>query len=284
MDIELGSSKNQPFLRWAGNKTRLLNEINKYIPRIYKNYHEPFLGSASVFLNLSPNNHSYLSDLNVDLINTFIQVKENLPQLIHYLKYYKNEKDEFLKIRNKNYNNPIERAAQFIYLNRTCFNGLYRVNSLGIFNVPFGYRRNNLDLIREEQLIKVSHCLKKANLVAQDFEVAFNKVEKFDLVFIDPPYTVMHNENGFIEYNQKIFSWEDQQRLSLCIKRIIDNGAYFILTNACHQSIYDLYKDICNPIIIERKSLIGGKGANRGIVKEYLFTNCIGKNLRINIG
>jgi DNA adenine methylase len=263
----------KPFLRWAGSKVRLLEEISRFIPKHYNNYHEPFLGSASVFLKIKPSQKAYLYDLNENLINTYIQVRDNVDEIIRALKKLKNNEEDYYAIRMRKCKTNITKAAQFIYLNKTCFNGLYRVNpNNGNFNVPYGYRKN-VDLITEVNLRAVSEALQGVYLKSQDFDMSIHKIKPNDLVFLDPPYTVAHELNGFVEYNQKIFSWEDQIRLSEYIKLIDKIGAYYILTNAAHLSIRKLYSGIAKPSIVERFSLIGGKNAQRGKVKEYIFTN-----------
>lgn len=272
------SSKNNiditlPFLRWAGSKKCLLSDIKRYLPAEYNNYYEPFMGSGALFFSISQENRAfYLSDLNQRLMNVYIQIRDNVDDVIGMLKAYKNEEQFYYYIRKKEVGSLIEEAAIFIFLNKTCYNGLYRVNSKDEFNVPYG-RRKNVDYISEEVLKKASIALRNVHLDYWDFENTFAKIQKNDLVFIDPPYTTAHNDNGFIEYNQKIFDWNDQIRLHDYIKRLHDIGAYFILTNAAHQSIRELYSDICEPIELERRSHIGGKNSYRGIVKEYLFVN-----------
>lgn len=261
------------FLRWAGSKQRLLNILEPYLQKDFNNYHEPFLGGGNVYLNLiSENKKSYLSDLNKDLVNCFSQIKTNVKAVIHELRRYQNTKEEYLEERNHIYNCPIKNAAKFIYINRTCYNGIYRVNSQGLFNVPYGYREN-VDLITKNKLIEVSSRLRNATIFHGDFTKSLRYIKKNDLVFLDPPYTTAHQHNGFIEYNQKIFSWTDQERLADFIQLIVEKEAFFLLTNAAHKSIEKLYKSYGKPVTIDRYSLIGGIGAKRNKVNEYIFSN-----------
>ncbi len=265
-----------PFLRWAGGKSRLLNKIVKYVPDNFENYHEPFLGGGAVFFYLKSynkiKNRAFLSDYNSELINAYEQIKQNAQLVVEELKKLKNNKDNYYEVREKKYQNPIDKAVQFIYLNKTSFNGLYRVNLNGKYNVPYGYR-NIKDLYNFKNILNVQNNLKDVELRGVDFYDTLKKIKPHDLIFLDPPYTVMHENNGFIKYNQRIFQWDDQLRLHEFVKELVKKEAYFILTNAKHDSILELYSDIVAPIEVGRKSLIGGKLAKRETVNEYIFTN-----------
>jgi len=264
----------KPFLRWAGGKRWLSKHIES-IPKLeINNYHEPFLGGGSVFFHLENYKTAYLSDLNSDLINAYNCIKKNPNEIILLLSDYKNTEDEYYKIRKTIFKSNIEEAAKFIYLNKTSFNGIYRVNKEGIFNVPYGFRKN-IDLIDKENLLVVSKKLKRTKILHQDFSKIEKNIQKSDLVFLDPPYTVAHENNGFIAYNQKIFSIEDQKKLSLLVEKIKDIGAYYIMTNAKHDAIKEIYKSIDQPIVLSRKSTVGGKGAKREIYNEYIFSNIL---------
>jgi DNA adenine methylase len=259
-------------LRWAGGKRWFI----KHLPLItktlkYNNYHEPFLGSAAVYLSLNPKKKSYLSDLNTDLVSTYIAIRDNVELVIQELQKFKNTKDDYYKIRNSNYRSDFKNAAKFIYLNQTSFNGIYRVNLKGVYNVPFGNRQTNLyDPIN---LRKISDTLTNAIIEVSDFGVVSKRVRKNDLVFLDPPYTISHNQNGFIKYNQKLFSIEDQYRLSELIDLIKEKEAYYILTNAAHKKIEEIFDKGDKKIFLSRPSLIGGTNAIRGVFEEAVFTN-----------
>ncbi len=265
----------KPFLRWAGGKTWLLKSLSKHIPGTFNNYHEPFLGGGSVFFYLNPKHKSFLSDSNDDLINAFLQVKENVEDVIKVLKEYKNTKDYYYMVREKSYKNEVKRAARFIFLNRTGFNGIYRVNLKGKYNVPYGFK-NYKFLFDFELFRSASKRLKNTKISSNDFESTLKNIHENDFVFIDPPYTVSHIKNGFIKYNEKLFSWEDQERLANYIKQIKSKGAYFLLTNAKHVSVKNLYSQFEKPIPVNRYSNIGGKDAKREQIQEYLFSNVKG--------
>lgn len=262
----------KPFLRWAGGKSWLLKHFDKIAPDLsYNNYHEPFLGGAALFFFLQPSKQSYLSDLNTELIHTYEAVKDNVELVIKELRAFRNTESEYYKVREKVYRSDYKRAAQFIYLNQTSFNGIYRVNLKGIYNVPFGYRSKNF--FEPENLRLVSANLKKSFFTVGDFDIVRKKLNKNDLVFLDPPYTVTHNNNGFIKYNQKLFSLDDQFRLSKLIDDIKKAGAYYILTNAAHQTIEKIFEKGDKKYLLQRASLIGGINANRGHYSEVIFTN-----------
>ena len=166
---------------------------------------------------------------------------------------------------------PAERAARFIYLNRTCWNGLYRVNKSGQFNVPIGTRA---EVIRDtDDFESVSLALRHAQLLAEDFEVLVDDAGPGDLILADPPYTVQHDANGFIKYNEKLFSWDDQCRLSRALTRAVHRGASVICTNACHDSIRGLYGNEFTQEAISRSSCIAGSAAHRGRRRELVIVS-----------
>lgn len=262
----------KPFLRWAGGKNWLIKYLKELVSqRRYNNYYEPFLGGGSIFFNLKPR-RAFLSDLNEDLIFTYNVLKTSPEQVIKDLKNFSNSKEDYYRIRESNYRKASKIAARFIYLNQTSFNGIYRVNLNGEYNVPYGYRtKNPLD---EENLRISSQLLSNANIRCIDFEMISTEVRKGDLVFLDPPYTVSHNHNGFIKYNQRLFSLDDQYRLFDLICKIKSKGGYYILTNAAHAKVRKIFtQEGDQRILMSRPSLIGGINAKRGTVSEYIFTN-----------
>ena len=264
----------EPFVRWAGGKTWLLPYLTKIIGSTHvEHYHEPFLGGAAVFFSLEHRKKAYLSDTNEHLINAYIQIRDNPQAVIDSLKTFSNSEEEYYWIRDEFVPKTLEEsAAQFVYLNQTSFNGLYRVNRQGKYNVPYGFRKNwNYDI---ERILDASLKLRKTSISVGDFEVNKYKIKENDLVFLDPPYTVSHNNNGFIEYNKNLFSLNDQERLSHFIDYIKQKNAFYILTNAAHDEIKRIFtKEGDRLIELRRNSLIGGYNAERKEISEYIFTN-----------
>ncbi|MBB5647649.1 DNA adenine methylase [Pedobacter cryoconitis] len=263
----------KPFLRWAGGKTWLLKHLKNVKKSNFNNYHEAFLGGAATYFYLQPTGHSYLSDLNGELIETYQAIKDDALGVINKLESFNNTEEEYYKIRSLNFDLPTDRAARFIYLNQTSFNGIYRVNLQGVYNVPFGFRKKNF--LDKENLLSAQEALKNTSIKQSDFYDIINNVNSGDLVFLDPPYTVSHNLNGFIQYNEKIFSLEDQIRLSKLIDELKDKGVYYILTNAAHKTIKEIFHKGDNQFEFNRASLIGGTKAERGQTSEYIFTNVV---------
>ncbi len=262
----------EPFLRWAGGKRWFLKDLVKFLPKDgYNNYHELFLGGGAIYFHLQPTKTSFLNDFNPDLIHTYECVKDDVEKVLERLKEFKNTKKDYYEIRAKKFRNNYKKAAKFIYLNQTSFNGIYRVNLKGEYNVPYGFRTK--DFIEEENLKLISKALKPCIFSSNDFASGLNNVKKNDLVFLDPPYTVAHNNNGFIKYNQKLFSLEDQYRLRDLLLKINEIGAYYILTNAAHKKINEIFGPLSKKHELSRASLIGGKNAIRGKFTEYIFTN-----------
>jgi len=257
-------------------KRWLLKEIDSYLPKNkFKQYHEPFIGGGAIFFHLGIKN-AYISDLNCELIDTYLSIQQEVESVIYHLKRFKNTKEDYYKIRSESYKSTAKKAARFIYLNQTSFNGIFRVNLAGKYNVPYGYRENYK--FNYDNLLKVSYSLQDTHIVSQDFANIISNVKKDDLVFLDPPYTVTHNNNnGFIQYNKKIFSIDEQYRLAKTIKEIKELGAYYILTNAAHPTIKEIFNNGDKIIEVERSSLIGGKNAKRGKYGELIITNGLDK-------
>jgi len=269
----MNSKKVKPFLRWAGGKNWLVGILKELVDLdSYEAYYEPFLGGGSVFFELHPKGKVFLSDTNEDLISTYQTVKASPNEVWELLSTFQNTESEYYTIRAKDPLDPVERAARFIYLNHTSFNGLYRVNREGKYNVPYG-RRKNIPY-NEAGLLACSERLQNADLTVADFAEILQDVKKGDFVYLDPPYVVSKDANGFIQYNKHLFSFEDQKRLSASIDRIREVGAYYVLSNAKHDTIKEIFqKDSDCLIALSRTSLIGGKKAYRGETEEYLFTN-----------
>lgn len=261
------------FIRWAGGKSWLVPFVQELIDGVsINNYHEPFMGGASVFFAIDTQKKSFLSDVNKDLVNAFIAIRDNPQQVIEQLKSFKTDEESYYRIRESEPMDPVQRSARFLYLNTYSFNGLYRVNRQGKYNVPYGQRSNTA--INYDRILVASEKLQSSTIKQQDFYDSRLSIKKGDLVFLDPPYTVSKSSNSmFIAYNSKLFSLDDQYRLGKLIDHINNKGAYYIMTNAAHETILDIFRDKGRLITMERNSLIGGKEAFRGKVQEYIFTN-----------
>lgn len=272
MDVEAVARQRRAFLRWAGGKSWLARQAEEIFGQLnFERYHEPFVGGGAFFFSLAGAPFAYLSDKNEALIEAYQCLKEDPDRVIGTMRLLKNTEQEYYRIRSQKPQCRYDRTAQFIFLNQTSFNGLYRVNLNGVYNVPYGYRTK--DFLDETALIEAAHSLQNAVITARDFTEAIEFVQEGDLVFLDPPYTISHNNNGFIKYNQSLFSLHDQYRLAESIEIIRKRGAKYILTNAAHSKIREIFDlgDTC--IELSRASLIGGRMAKRGSVQELLFTN-----------
>jgi DNA adenine methylase len=263
----------EPFLKWPGGKRWLTNRHLDMFPKTYGKYIEPFLGGGAVFFALSPKD-AYLSDSNEELVNTYNRIKGDRLKIEKSLARFqsKHDSDFYYKVRDKSSpTDPVARAVRFLYLNRTCFNGIYRVNKNGDFNVPIGTK----DAVSFEDgyLDKVAQALKNARIRRRDFAVAIGKANKNDFVFIDPPYTVMHNNNGFVKYNAQLFSWTDQARLATSIKEAAERGALIMMSNADHESVRALYDGFGFHHVLARSSVLAGDPGKRRSATELLITN-----------
>jgi len=259
-----------PFLKWAGGKRWLSARIVELIKPTAGRYIEPFLGGGAVFFSLKPKN-SLLSDKNSELINAYSAIQADYQRVVDllYTHQRKHSKEYFYQIRNYRPRCEFRMAARFIYLNRTCWNGLYRVNLAGEFNVPIGTK--STVLMETDNWAEISEALTGADLVCGDFENSIDLAKRGDIVFADPPYTVKHNLNGFIKYNDSLFSWADQIRLRDALLRARIRGVKTIVTNAHHKSVRDLYRKdfLLEPVI--RSSVLAGSAEHRGKFEELLI-------------
>ena len=258
-----------PFLKWAGGKRWLISSMPELFDLNFHRYIEPFVGGGAVFFHVCPD-FAILSDKNKQLIDAYRAIKLDWKSVFKYLEVHKKLHSDqyYYEIRSSEYDNIFEKSAQFIYLNRTCWNGLYRVNLNGRFNVPRGTR--NTVIFENDNFEGVSAALKNTELLNSDFETVIDSSEEGDFLFIDPPYTANHNKNGFLKYNENIFSWEDQVRLSECVKRAFARGVKMVLTNADHESVLSLYSDIFKVFSVPRTSSLSGKSKYRGKVTELI--------------
>ncbi len=261
-----------PFLKWAGGKRWLVSNNFQLFPTSFNRYIEPFLGSGAVFFSLRPR-QAILSDLNADLIKTYRAIRDDWRKVVRVLGIHdKNHSaNYYYEIRESTPSTKWSHAARFIYLNRTCWNGLYRVNLNGEFNVPIGTKTNVL--LESDKFAEISKLLVRSKIFCTDFETTINSAGNNDFLFVDPPYTVKHKLNGFIKYNENLFGWKDQIRLRDSLYRAANRGAVIMLTNADHSSIRKLYGSKFKLLEIERHSVLSASAKFRKKVDELVITN-----------
>ena len=255
-----------PFLRWAGGKRWFVQNHASLIPTGFDRYIEPFLGSGAVYFHLHPQ-RAILSDANEDLITAFQGIRDEPVAVMQHLLAHQQAHSESYYRTVRSSNPPLlsRRAARIIYLNRTCFNGIYRVNRQGRFNVPMGDR--STVVYDYDDFAALSKTLAGAEIAVADFEPAIDRAARGDLVYADPPYTVRHNNNGFIKYNETLFSWDDQERLAKCLARAVERGVRVLATNAAHDSVRDLYAD--HGFTLTEVSRFSPIAASAGDRKQY---------------
>lgn len=266
--VELHEIKGPPLLKWPGGKRNLLHDILPLVPTSFNRYFEPFFGGGALFFALQPK-RAYLSDKNPELIHAYSQVRDEPERVIRELRKLKNTETNYYSVRPIVPKNDAARAARFIYLITLAFNGIYRVNLKGEFNVPYGYK-THLDPCDENRIQAASAALKRAVIRDLDFEKALRRADKGDFVYLDPPYTVAHGNNGFVKYNAKIFSWEDQLRLAQVAKDLATKGCTVIVSNADHSSIRSLYNGFAEARV-QRRSIIAASSNFRSRITECVF-------------
>ena len=259
-----------PFLKWAGGKRWLISSYSDLLTFPYKRYIEPFLGSGAVFFHLAPKK-AILADSNKELINTYQAIKDDWKGVKRELqKHHRNHsKKYYYAVRSSNPRTPHTKAARFIYLNRTCWNGLYRVNLKGKFNVPLGTKASVV--LESDDFEIISSLLRNTDLRGSDFENIIDLAGPGDLVFVDPPYTVKHNLNGFIKYNETLFTWGDQIRLRDSVVQAKERGATVLLTNAYHRSVRRLYEGIGAHHRLKRNSVLAADPEKRKLCEELFL-------------
>ncbi|MFW6272582.1 MAG: DNA adenine methylase [bacterium] len=288
----------KPFVKWVGGKRQLINDIVVHLPNKYDKYFEPFLGAGAVFLFLKPN-VAYINDMNKDLINAYLVIRDNVEKLIYELKKHNenNSKDYYYQIREwdrkRGFNNRsnVSKAARFIYMNKVGYNGLYRVNQNGQFNVPYG-RYNNPKIVDEDLLRNISYYLNNndIHILSEDFEDAVQDVSNNDLVYFDPPYDPLNETSSFTGYQKGGFDKEEQKRLKLCADALVRRGAKVILSNSNTEFIKALYSnkiesassEISYYIIklVDARRNVNSNASKRGKIKEVLIISKGDKNER----
>lgn len=262
-----------PLLKWAGGKRWLADELLLAFPKESNRYYEPFLGGAAIFFAYRPT-QSTLSDTNRELINCYRQVRDDPEAVLRALSRWRNTEKNYYAVRELRPTTHSERAARLLFLTTLSFNGIFRQNLNGVFNVPYG-QKTHLDPANAAGILAASNALKGSKLIWSDFEKATQNAEAGDVVYFDPPYTVAHGNNGFVKYNAKIFRWEDQIRLAETAKRLSKRGCHVFVSNADHPSIRSLYSQF-NLKIVERHSKIAAASKYRKAITECLFFDAKG--------
>ena len=273
--------KAKPFVKWAGGKRQIIDKLKQYVPDEYNTYYEPFIGGGALLFELAPKN-AVINDSNEELMNVYkcLCDEEKFKKMCSLLNHYETEHSEdfYYEIRNKDKNkntynrlSDYTKAARTIYLNKACFNGLYRVNKKNEFNVPFG-KKTKVNTYEGSNLITVSNYLTMNNIkiLSVDFEEAVKDVKEKDFVYFDPPYD--SETSTFNSYTEEGFSKDEQIRLAKVFKELDRKGAFVMLSNHNTSLINDLYKEY-NIHLIEAKRNINSNGKKRGTVEEVIITN-----------
>jgi DNA adenine methylase len=269
-----------PFLKWVGGKRQIMSSIVDMLPKNVGNYNyiEPFIGGGATLFHLQPKK-AIVNDFNAELINVYEVIKNNLDELITDLKKHKNESDYFYRLRALDRSiefwtlSNVQRASRVIYLNKTCFNGLYRVNNAGEFNAPFGSYKNP-NIVNEPTLKAVSKYLNTNDiqLLTGDYEIVLNGLEKSSFVYLDPPYHPISENSNFTGYVQGGWNEASQIRLRNACSKLNENGIKFLLSNSSSDFIKDLYKDY-KITTVKANRAINSNGEKRGEIDEVLIRN-----------
>jgi DNA adenine methylase len=268
----------KPFLKWAGGKARLLHELVPRLPETFHSYHEPFIGGGALYFHLAPKSFSFISDINSELINVYQTIQNQVDLLIEELTNYQNNPDYYKSIRELDRDvkvfsklTSIQRAARFIFLNKTCFNGLYRVNSKGQFNVPFGYYKSP-KILDTENLINCSVILKNANISCTDYRFVINSALAEDFVYFVPPYIPDGISSSFTQYTKDGFGMKEQEDLLDLCRGLHNNGVKWMLSNSSAPIVYKMYEKF-NIDTVHVSRSIGCTPTSRKKVNEVIIRN-----------
>ncbi len=273
-----------PFIKWAGGKTQILEQAAKYLPPIdsFQRYFEPFLGGGAIFFHVQPT-EAIISDKNYELINSYHVIKNNVEKLMETLEEFKKEpltpelyylkREAYTKLLSKDLEmDAVDRAALFIFLNKTCYNGLYRVNQQGGFNVPFGKYEKTPNLYHRENLIDVSKLLENKEICCDTFESVLNLATKSDFVYLDPPYLPSPSRNEFTSYTEDRFVQSKHDKLAEIFADLDSRGCKVLLSNSNTPYVQKLYSKFRKRIVSAGR-MINCKGSNRKGFQELLIFN-----------
>lgn len=270
--------KARPFLKWAGGKSQILDELIARLPRTFNAYHEPFAGSGALFFELASQGRlgkAYLSDASRALMEAYRAVRNEVEEVIGLLQRHarKHGYDYYYKTRALNSNNlsPAQRAARLIYLNKTCYNGLYRENKSGQFNVPLGSYKNPL-ICDEDNLRAASKVLRKAGVARRHYAKVVQRAQPGDFIYFDPPYHPRSSTSSFTAYDRNGFTRDDQITLRLTFNELTQRGVYVMLSNSDTPLIRELYQGFhINAVHANRA--INSKASKRGKISELIIRN-----------
>ncbi len=231
----------RPFLKWAGGKRQLLDVLREHFPERFNRFHEPFVGGGAVFFGLLPE-RAVLADNNRELINCYVVIRDRVEELIAALEQHVYDRDHYYRVRDLDPDDllPVAAAARTIYLNRAGFNGLYRVNSRGRFNVPFG-RYSNPRICNAENLRACSRALAGATLLQESFENVLDRAQPGDLVYLDPPYIPLESKQSFTAYQKRGFGMDNQEKLADVFDALAGRGAHVVLSNSDVPWVHERY-------------------------------------------
>lgn len=271
----------RPFIKWVGGKSQILHELTKRLPAKFTNYFEPFVGGGALLFSLDRESVSQISinDKNPELINLYTVIRDDVFTLMNRLSKFSNTEANYYKIRQMDRKKSYSRvqratkAARFLYLNKTGYNGLYRVNSRGENNVPFGHYRNPT-ILDAENLRSCSTFLQGVRVSCEDFELLVNEIDKKSFVYLDPPYVPVSSTSNFTSYTRDRFDEEAQNRLKCFCDDLNSKGAKFMLSNSSAPIVYDLYADYHIDEIYARR-VVNCLGDKRGYVKELIVRNYV---------
>ena len=280
---QIAISDPKPFVKWVGGKRQLMRDLENNFPTQFDTYHEPFLGGGAVMFNLlskKPKISYNVSDFNADLILAYVTIRDKLGKLIeslenHSKNYHKNSTEYYYQVRKQEPKQQIEKVSRLIFLNRTCFNGLYRVNKKGQFNVPLG-RYTNPNIVNKENLIAVSKILQseKIKISCRGFEAVLDDMKKGDLVYFDPPYQPLNNTANFTSYTHRDFTEDDLKRLVDLANRLNSKGCHVLLSNSNSETVKDYFSEKHWSIIeIDANRSINCNSKKRTGHKEIIIKN-----------
>ncbi len=259
-----------PMFRWPGGKRWLVPQLLTLVPPEFGRYFEPFFGAGALFFSLMPQ-PARISDSNSDLMDCYRVLRDEPSSVALTLRQMPRDRESYYRIRATKPPDEVERAARLVYLTTLAFNGIYRVNRRGDFNVPYGGRLYE-EMGSESTVRQYARALEHADITSGDFEHGLEGAGSGDLVYLDPPYTVAHSNNGFMRYNERIFSWLDQQRLASVAAELAHKGCHVFVSNANHQSIRDVYPGF-RAIEVRRASVMAARPERRGAISELVLTN-----------